>query len=178
MLQPEPFPVVLGLGRNIFCFCKFFFVAVFGCSRMQQGEIMPKCACAQCEQQLPKPDGRFLVTLHTLPLRGSLGCRVWVHGASSVSRGGVGEAASTEMLAHLLQGCSHCRLLFTSPCRTAQPVPALSQGASSALGPNPALSWVPAQLLLAPTLLSGQGDAAGKTPEVQAVAWLRVGVCT
>lgn len=46
------------------------------------------------------------------------------------------------MLAHLLQGCSHCKLLFTSPCRTAQPVPALSQGASSALGPNPALSWV------------------------------------
>lgn len=31
----------------------------------------------------------------------------------------------TEMLAHLLQGCSHCELLFPSPCRAAQPVPAL-----------------------------------------------------
>lgn len=39
------------------------------------------------------------------------------------------------MLAHLLQGCSHCKLLFTSPCRTAQPEPALSQGASSAQCP-------------------------------------------
>lgn len=146
MLQPEPFPVALSLGRNIFCFYKFFSVAVFGCSRMQQGEIMPKCVYAQCERWLPKPDGRFLVTLHTHPFHGSLGCRVWVHGASSVSRGGLGEreAASTEMLVHLLQGCSHCKPLFTSPCRTAQPVSALSQGASCALGPNPALSWLPA----------------------------------
>lgn len=51
--------------------------------------------------------------------------------------GGLGEweAASAEMLTHLLQRCSHCELLFTSPCRTAQPVPALSQ--------EPALPWVP-----------------------------------
>lgn len=44
---------------------------------MRRGEIMPECAYAQGEQQLSKPDGGFLLILHTRPLRGCLGCSPW-----------------------------------------------------------------------------------------------------
>lgn len=88
-----------------------------------------------------------LLWLCTLTLCRQPGMRVWVHGASSVSTGALGEweAASTEMLAHLLQGCSHCELLFPSLCQpraSSALAPILpSPGASRAAAHSHSAQW-------------------------------------
>jgi len=84
---------------------------------------MPKCLYAQHEQQLSKPEEGFLMTLHTHPFRGCPGC------LEPPTRAGRERQPRPEALAHLLQGCSHHELLFTSLHRKAQPVPAPSRGA-------------------------------------------------
>lgn len=80
---------------------------------MQQGEIMPKCAYARCEQRLFKPNEGFFMTLHTHPLRGCPGCSLWVHGASSMSSNG--KAALTKNACSSSAGLQPPRVALCQP---------------------------------------------------------------
>lgn len=157
--------MTLGLGRNVFCFYKFFPVSVFGRSRMQQGEIMPKWVYAQREQRLSEPHEGFLITLHTHPLRGCPGCSRWAQLAGGGRRGSPHQK---------------CLLIFRRDAAAVScSSPASAEGRSGVLGPL----RHPCSLLAAATTLAWPHVAkvvllGWKTCVVQAVAQLSIGVHT